>query len=151
MSFYLLITTKENYSIDVSQNFKYLGLPFVRNKTTNEMRPGDGIIYYIKGIKKIAAVTVITGKPFIDYTPIWNPNICGEIYPSRIETKPEIVYESLDDMVDFKPLASEISIIKDSGKWGVYLQSCIRKISEQDYAVLKENLQKNKRMDNKDD
>lgn len=143
MNYFLIITNRWDYEIDVQNEFNCAGFPDRQRQSVNKMEKGDKIIYYVSGVKKFCAAVEIIGKPYYSKEQIWKDFY--EVYPCRVPTKP-IVYSRAEisetgkrcsvDGVYIKNIWNNLSFIKNKKKWGSQVMGSFRKITENDYNVI---------------
>jgi predicted RNA-binding protein len=108
-----------------------------------EMKPGDKIIFYLTGIKKLGSIVTVTSEMFEDHTPIWSSaKKPGEDYPYRVKIEPDLIVDE-DQFVDAQPLAMQMQYTKKwpPENWTLAFQGNIHRISEGDYRLIREELE----------
>jgi predicted RNA-binding protein len=144
-NYYLLNTPPEDFKIDIKNKFSIAGFPERYKNSVKKFKPGDRIVYYIKGEYVFGAITEITGKYYYDETQIWSDWF--NLFPVRIETKPVYFCEKFENMIFVKNIWDNLNFIKSKKKWGAYFQGSFRNLTKEDYKVienaLKENLESN--------
>lgn len=139
-NYWLLTTDKPNFDIDRGVlNFSVQGLRERNKKTVQRFRPGDRVVYYLKGICKLGAIATITSGYYRDQTKLWNES--DEMWPSRTRSEPYMVLED-DELIDVKKLIPNLSIVFDEKNWGLAFQGSIRQLPEDDYILIESEFRK---------
>lgn len=100
------------------------------------MSPGDPVILYVKGEKRVAAWGLVAGPPYEDHHPLWPDGA----YPYRIP----VTFLGVPQVsVPMKPLAPELRFIGPVAgpSWGTYLQTSQRPIPWEDFALLRDAIE----------
>ena len=63
-NFWMVVQTPENHEISKGLGFTVHGMTLKQRKRAQRMEPQDGVLFYVKGIKKWTAVASITSKYF---------------------------------------------------------------------------------------
>jgi len=124
--YWILITTEQNYKICVKEGL--WGVEHAK-RMIKEMKPGDLVVFYIKGKKIFAGPFIVTTEAYYeDRVKIWP----DKTYSWRIGIKlyKRYVEKNAEEVVE------ELEFIEDPKKWGAYLQGEIRRISKQDFKKL---------------
>lgn len=154
--YYLIITTIDDYEIDIENGFKFLGFPYRNKSSVNNFEVGNHIIMYLSKISSFAAELEVCGEAFYDDSQVWNDYL--ETYPCRIpckviryaplpkhddyDFKPKHFPKIKEQMVFIKDIWDNLDLISNKGKWGSQLMGSFRKISEHDFMVISEALTK---------
>lgn len=148
MNYYMIITNKKDYIIDLKNNFDVAGFPDRQKSQVQKMKPGDKIVYYIIHDSKFCAITEVIGEYFYSTKQIWDDDF--DVYPCRIATKPLIFkkaaavgngYRCIAEGVYIKNIWDNLSFITNKGKWGSQVMGSFRRITEEDYNVIKKALE----------
>ena len=140
-NYWLITTSPENFKVDKEiSGFTVQGLKQRHKKTVMKFQPGDKVVYYINRISKLGAIATITsGYYHDDKTKIWTDE--DEIWPSRAESKPEIVLGD-EELLDIKRLIKDLSFVKDKEHWSLFVRGSIRQIPEEDYLLIESEMRK---------
>jgi len=99
-------------------------------KRLYEAKPGDKLVMYLKGEKKIMGVFEVESEPFYDETRIF----LGDVFPHRVKVKPVLLS---DKGVEITKLLDKLEIFRGKKKWvGVIQGKAMVPIGENDYAVI---------------
>jgi len=104
-------------------------------KRLYEAKPGDKLVMYLKGEKKIMGVFEVVSNPFYDESKVF----LGDVFPHRVRVKPVLLSER---GVEIKRLLDKLEIFRGKKKWvGVIQGKAMVPISENDYAIVVKALQ----------
>lgn len=153
-NYYLIITTINDYEIDIDNKFKFLGFPYRNKSSVTNFKVGDHIIMYLSKVSSFAAELEVIGEAFYDDSQVWSD--CLETYPCRIpckivrfsplpnhdgyDFKPKHFPQIKEQMVFIKDIWDDLDMISNKGKWGSQLMGSYRKISEHDFKVISDAL-----------
>lgn len=137
-NYYLIITSKESYQIDIKNKFSIIGFPERNRNSVKKFKPGDKIIFYITKVSKFGTVAEVTSDFFYSETPIWNENF--DEWPYRVKAKPLVTVNKDEQMLYIKDIWDELEFIKNKEKWGSQVMGSFRKLSENDFNVLYKKL-----------
>ena len=148
--YYLIITTINDYEIDIDNRFKFLGFPNRNKSSVNNFKVGDHIIMYLSKVSSFAAELEVCGEAFYEDSQVWNDD--WETYPCRIPCKivrfaplpnhddyvfkPKHFPKIKEQMVFIKDNWDNLDMISNKEKWGSQLMGSYRKISEHDFKVI---------------
>jgi len=124
--YWILITSEQNYEICVREGL--WGVEYAK-RMIREMKPGDLVVFYIKGKKIFAGPFIVTTEVYYeDRVKIWP----DKKYPWRIGIKPyrRYVEKNAEDVV------KELKFIEDPKNWGAYLRGEMRQINKQVFEKL---------------
>ena len=143
--FWIITTSADN--IDLTIKHKMIGLPTKREEHIHKLVEDDIVVFYIG--KKRAGITGykatvcdfgpiarIRGEAFYDKNPIWYSKN-GEIFPWRRE-----ISIILNKRIKTHSIINRISFALNKPKWGLYFIQGLRGISEEDYNILREALER---------
>lgn len=136
--FYMIITTYEDFKIDIKNRFKFIGFPERNGKRLKTFMPGDKVVFYISKKQCFGGIAEITGESFECHTQIWNDEY--DLYPCRIPAKVNLISKSENQMVHLKDIWDNLNFIKQKHKWGVYVQGSLKVLSENDYLTIENAL-----------
>ena len=137
-NYYLIITTKEDYMLDIKNEFKCAGFPDRNEASVKKMMPGDKIIYYVMKQSRFCAAVEVTGTYFYSRIQIWSDFL--DLWTNRIPTKPIIYRKSYYEGVYIKDIWDNLDMITNKGKWGSQVMGSFKKLSEHDFNVILEAL-----------
>ncbi len=112
---YLCSVREESLKSIIKNN--YYSLESHWQKKIERLRLGDYLVYYVTGDKKVVALVEVVSPVFI----------CPGEAKVKIKLK-----EFLEEGINFKNFVEKFDFIKDSKRWGTYLQVPLRKLSEKD-------------------
>jgi len=127
--YWLCVLTPENYEI-VKEKLVWGVSDRHKNKIL-QVKPGDLLVMYIIGEKKIKGIFEATSEPFTEKKEIF----MGGIYPNRV--KLEKVKES-EKGIDIKKLLPKLETFKrKDSKWvGTIIGKAMIKLSKNDYKLI---------------
>jgi len=142
MSYWLCITTEENWNVIKQKNV--WGVPERHKNTIARVKPGDKLLIYLKQERdkdrivepRIVAVYEAVSEVFKDSSKIFKtpPGMSNEVFPLRIKLKPVRIFEK---PVDFKSLIPKLKFITNKQKWtGHLMGKAMREIPEDDYELI---------------
>lgn len=141
-NYYLIITTRADYKLDVKNQFKFIGFPTRNKSSVMNFEKGDKVIFYVTKISSFAAAVEITGDYFYDTTQVWSDDY--DVWPHRVHTIPECYIEEESSMIYIKDIWDNLDFIKNKNKWGSQVQGSFRRINEHDYNVIKNAIKEKK-------
>ena len=112
---YLCSVREESLKLIIKNS--YYSLESHWQKKIEKLKVGDYLVYYVTGDKKVMAFVEVVSPVFIQ---------SGE---AKVKIK---LKEALENGINFKDFVKKLDFIKDSEKWGTYLQVPLRKLSEKD-------------------
>ena len=139
-NYYMIITDMADYIKDVKNQFQCAGFGHKNKKSIAKMQPGDMIVYYVTKQSKFCAVVEVTGKSYIDRTPIWSDPV--DLWEYRVPTKPIIFNKSYYDGVYIKDIWDNLDLITNKGKWGSQVMGSFRILTENDYKTILKAIKK---------
>jgi len=100
----------------------------------NQIKPGDLLIFYIKGVHKLGAVAMVTTPVYRSAEATWT----DRQYPYRIDFT---VLINPAAPIDFKPLIPQVSFLpRKDEKWGTALQTSSLALPEADAHLLMDTI-----------
>jgi hypothetical protein len=140
---WVLTGSLDNFRATRDHDFRIAGMKErQRRKATEEMAPGDLIVYYVTVVKAFGAIARITGEMYEDRTRIWPGKPSQpDPYPWRFETEPVLVL----DEADFVPADELVGSLEHVAKWPaehwtLAFQGQLRTISDADRTVIEERM-----------
>lgn len=142
MTFWLCITTEENWEVIKSKNI--WGVPERHKNTIAKVKKGDRLLLYLKQERKedkveeprIVAEYEAISEVFRDSSKLFRPpkGMGNETFPLRIKIRPVEIFKI---PVEFKPLIPKLEFIKNKKKWtGHLMGKAMREIGERDYKLI---------------
>jgi HKD family nuclease/predicted RNA-binding protein len=127
---WLLVTSEENYFTCLGRrrwgDEKY--------ERISQIKPGDLLIFYIKGVHKLGAVVMATTPVYRSAEATW----ADRQYPYRIDFD---IWINPVAPIDFKPLVPRVSFLRRKDeKWGTALQTSSLALPEPDAHLLMETI-----------
>lgn len=140
-NYYIAVTNDDNWPTVRGKHI--WGLPEGRENLINRLAKGDYLFIYLMSSRRgdvllpprITGLFQVASKPYRDSKRIFK----GRLYPNRVKLKPILIPKK---PVEFKPLVPKLTFIKNKQFWAAHLRSGLTKISEQDFKLLKEALEK---------
>lgn len=137
-NYYMIITTREDYTKDVENAFACAGFPKRNRRSVKKMEIDDRIIYYVSKVSKFCAAVKVIGEPYVEFKQIWNDPI--DLWPYRIKTEPIVFKKTYPNGVYIKDIWDNLDFISNKNKWGSQVMGSFRHISEHDYHIIEEAL-----------
>lgn len=131
---WLIVERYENWRADKANNFSFFGVPKRKVKLAQEIKKGDTLITYVSlGFSSFADLREVTSDSLID---IHEKHQYDDIFQSGIATRAIEVLDE-DNWVPIKEgLLDSLSITKGKKNWGNTMYNPIKKLSEDDAALL---------------
>ena len=96
----------------------------------NQIRPGDLLIFYIKGVHKLGAAAIATTPVYRSSDATWT----DREYPYRFDF---VILVNPAAPLDFKPLIPQVSFLpRKDEKWGTALQTSSLELPDSDAQLL---------------
>lgn len=135
------IVTISQDNLQETLKHNQIGLPERRRDLLKRVRPGDTVVFYIgrkregysgprSSISQFGPVVKVTSEEFFSDVPIWRSR-SGKLFPSRLSIS--LLSEGRVNAADVIP---HLSFVRNKDRWGLYLLTGIRAISEEDYKTL---------------
>ena len=144
MSTWILTGSVENFRINVERGFDPIGLKERRRLMAETFEPGDGVIFYVTGLKAFGGIARVTSTMFEDREPIWpqGKKKHPEPYPWRVHGEPLLVLEEAH-FVEAESLLGEMEHMAKwpQAHWHLAFQGQLRTIGEGDAELLHERMQ----------
>jgi len=125
--YWLCTVSEENWRV-IKQRLIW-GVSEKFRKRIENISAGDIIVFYVAPAS-IGGVFEVTSQVFKDDTRIFASN---EVYPYRVKLKPLLVPAK---RVNFKPLITKLSFIRNKNRWAAYIRLPLREISKEDYEII---------------
>ena len=135
--YWLCVTTKDNW--EIIRKKKLWGVSKGNREVLNRAKPGDFMIFYIKG-KIIGGTFEVISDPFYDEKKVFDTrgHVENETFPFRVHLKPLILPHN---HVKIEKIVDHVRFISNKEKWTAHFRRAMRKIPKEDYerilAVLK--------------
>ncbi|HEY8491669.1 MAG TPA: EVE domain-containing protein [Dehalococcoidia bacterium] len=142
-NYYIVVGGIDIYRKTRELGFTMHGFKSTRRKLAGGMKPGDKLIFYITGAKKLGSVVTVTSEMFEDHTPVWSSaKKPQEDYPYRVKIQPDLILDE-DQFVDAQPLAMQMQYTKKwpAENWTLAFQGNIHRIPEEDYRLIRRELE----------
>ncbi|MFW9804418.1 MAG: EVE domain-containing protein [Candidatus Thorarchaeota archaeon] len=135
-----------NWDLEVANNKFLLGMTERWKGVADRINNGDFVAYYLTRrpnpkdprATMISGIFQVTTDSYYDKTPIWQ----DDIYPYRADLEPLVIVEDVERMVPLKSMVQNISTIVNKRKWGGYLRRPMLEITEDDFEVIRTELEK---------
>lgn len=141
---WLVATSEDNFQIALEKGL--IGVSDRWHKPLEEMREGDGIIFYIgkkkvgrggprSSVSEFAGLAEVVGPVFFSEERIWHSK-GAKLFPHRRKIK----FSSSVARVKASEVCHSLEFIKNPDYWMLYFLTSIRKISDADYETIKSAL-----------
>jgi len=141
---WLVTISEDNFQVALKKGL--IGVSPRWRKPLDEMKKGDGIIFYIgkkkvgKGgphssISQFAGLAEVTGPAFVSKEPVWHSK-GDELFPYRRKIK----FSASVDKAEASKVCRSLEFIRNPDYWMLYFLTAIRKISNADYETIKRAL-----------
>lgn len=138
-NYYMIVTNEIDYEWDLDNQFVCAGFPERNKKSLKQMTIGDKIIYYVTKQSKFMAAVEVVGEYFYSEKQIWDDPY--DLWPHRIPTKPIAYIENFEEGVFIKDIWDDLEFIKNKVKWGSQVQGSFRRLSEQDFKKIYDEIE----------
>jgi hypothetical protein len=139
VSSWLVTGSPENFGRTRDRGFSLQGFKArQRKKVLEQMRPGDGLVYYLSGVQAFGGTVTIESEGFEDHEPIWRSKP-GEDYPFRVKISADVVLDE-EEWVPSEAVAPGLAYVQKwpAEHWKLAFQGNLRQIPDEDFAVLRE-------------
>jgi predicted RNA-binding protein len=140
MTYWINVGSEENFRLAESRGWDVFGFKSTRRKQVASMRPGDHIVFYLKGLMKFGGIAEVTSEYFEDHTRIFaSPNKPAEDYPFRVRVKPVIVLTP-EQYVDVREVGPTLEFTHKWAPehWRLAFQGALHEIPEADFNRLRD-------------
>jgi predicted RNA-binding protein len=139
LSAWLVTGSPENFGRTRDLGFSVQGFKSrQRKKVLEQMRPGDGLVYYLSGVQAFGGTVTIESEGYEDHEVIWQSKP-GEDYPYRVKISPDVVLEE-EQWVPSEVVAPGLAYVQKwpAEHWKLAFQGNLRQIPDEDYAALRQ-------------
>ena len=143
-NFWMVVQTPENHEISKGLGFTVHGMTLKQRKRAQRMEPQDGVLFYVKGIKKWTAVASITSKYFENRSVIWESTTYhNELYPFRVNMNPSIVMET-NLYIDALTLAPRLDYLKrwPPEIWPLAFNDTLHLLPQKDFRLIESEMKR---------
>jgi predicted RNA-binding protein len=137
-NYYMIITSPEDFEIDLKNNLSIIGLPDRNKRAAKNFAVGDKIVFYISKMSLFGGIAEVTGEYYYHKKKIWTDHY--DLWPHRVSSKPLYLINDFNKMIFIKEIWDDLDFIKTKGSWGVYVQGSFRKLSKHEFKVILQNL-----------
>lgn len=136
-NYWMVVQTPENFEVSKEMGFTVHGLKARFRRRAQRMEPDDRVLFYVEGIRKWTAITVITSKYFEDHEPIWKTNGRGDELPYRVKMTPSIVLEE-KDYIDALELGPRLEYVKRWAPedWPLAFMDSLHLLPQRDFRLI---------------
>ena len=133
--YWLCILTPENYEI-VRRELVW-GVKDRHRRVLDQVKPGDILVMYVIGEKKIKGVYEVASEPYRDESELFK----GGLFPNRVRIKRVIDSE---EGIDIKELVPKLDIFKRKDRFwaGVLRGKAMIELTEESYKTILNALKK---------
>ncbi|MBK8189249.1 MAG: EVE domain-containing protein [Vampirovibrionales bacterium] len=150
--YWLTVGSRENFEISRARGFNLLGIKSTHRKKAAQIRPGDGVLYYLTGLMVLAGGVSVQSEMFEDETQVWTcssvKNGKPEVYPYRFHIKPTLIAPSESGFLPVREIREQLAYLRKwpEKNWTLGFQGNLHLWPESDfrlaYAALTERLQR---------
>ena len=136
--YWLCITNEENWRV-VKEKLIW-GVSDRYERRISGVSKGDILVFYVKP-KRIGGIFKAASGPYKDKSRIFSSEGFRpeEVFPNRVRLEPLLVP---DEPIPFEPLVPKLSFIKNKTKWTGHLRGAMRSIPEEDYEIIRAEVEK---------
>lgn len=137
MNYWVACITEDNLKVAFKAGL--MGFNERIGRQLRRFEPGDMVTFYVprvafysnKKIRKFVGLAKVKGRPYVSNKPIW----ANGVFPLRINI--DVVSER---SCDVESLIRKLSFIPNKENWGSAFLSGIRKISEEDFNLVRKTM-----------
>lgn len=135
----LFVTNKDNFRIFTSQGL--LGFKKSRKSEAGKTKPGDKLICYVGGEKKIGGILKIESEMFEDKKKIFAEKTPGEIYPWRFKVS-TVVSLPEEKQLPIEYFFDKLEMFERYSSKYLALQGQVHPLSAHDFNLLEDEILK---------
>ncbi|MDZ7727147.1 MAG: EVE domain-containing protein [Dehalococcoidia bacterium] len=142
--YWIVVGGKEIFDKTKELGFTKHGIKSTRRKMAQRIQPGDYMAFYISGYKQFAGMVRVTSEAVTEDTRIWQSSKKPEeLYPHRVGIEPVIILDEAD-WLDAEPYHDRFEWTQrwPRERWTLAYQGNLHEITEQDFEVLKADMEK---------
>ena len=132
--YYILVTSKDDFSIDIQNELNVIGLPHSKRATAQKLQIGDRLVFYISKLGAFGGIAEVTSDYYYSKEKIWSDEY--DLWPHRVRSKSIFHFKNITKVISIKSIWDNITFIKNKHKWGCYFQGSLRSITKEDYQVI---------------
>lgn len=135
MAYWISVGSEENMRIAEARGFDIFGFKSTRRAEVSRMKPGDKLVFYLKGLMKFGGIAEVSSEYFEDHTRIFSsPRKPSEDYPFRVTAKPLIILLP-EQYVDVREIGPTLEFTRKwpPEHWRLAFQGALHEIPERDY------------------
>jgi len=123
------VTTKDNW--EIIKKKKLWGVSKSNREILNRAKPGDFLVFYIKG-KIVGGAFEIMSDPVYDERKVFSTkgHTENETFPHRVHLKPLTIPSN---PVKIEKVIKHVSFISSKEKWTAHFRRAMRNIPKEDY------------------
>jgi predicted RNA-binding protein len=142
MAYWIVVGSPENYELARERGFEMFGFKSTRRRESASMQPGDKLIFYLTGVMKFGGIANVESEVYEDHSPVFkSEKKAGEDYPFRAKTSPDMLLDR-DQWLDVKEYATRLDLTRRRGEhWRLAFQGNLHKISDEDYATIRKDVE----------
>ena len=131
--YWLCILTPDNY--EVVRDKLVWGVTDRHVNAISQVKPGDKLVMYVIGEKRIKGIYEVISEPYRDETEIFK----GGVFPNRVKLKP---VKLNDEGIDIRNLVPKLRIFKRKDRFwaGVLRGKAMVELSEEDFWTIEATL-----------
>jgi predicted RNA-binding protein len=140
MAYWIVVGSEENMRIAEARGFDIFGFKSTRSNQAFLVKPGDRLVFYLKGLMVFGGIAEVTSDTFEDHTPIFvSRKKPAEDYPFRVHVKPVIILPP-ERYVDVREVAPALEFTKKwpPEHWRLAFQGNLHEIPASDYRAIAE-------------
>lgn len=139
MQAWIVVGSPDNFELMRERGFDVCGFKASRRRQSEEMRPGDRLVYYLTGVVQFGGIVEVTSEMFEDTSDfgLRSKSKPGEEYPFRIRTKPFLIPPP-GQYVEVREVTDLLDKTRALGpqKLGIAFRGNLHRISDADYGQI---------------
>ncbi len=139
MQAWIVVGSPDNFELLRERGFDFCAFKASRRKQSEEMAPGDRLVFYLTGDVQFGGIVEVTSKMYEDTSDLGlrSESKEGEEFPFRVRTKPVVIPEP-GDYIDVREITDLLEKTRNFGpkKLGMAFRGNLHKISRADYETI---------------
>ena len=142
-SYWMLVTTKDNYNITREMGFKVQGVKSKHRKRAQRMLPGDRVLYFIQSSKCFPGTATSDSGAREEHDEIWVSHNGKEDFPYRVDIHPNLVLEDREHLDGYQ-LGPGLHYVKRWAPedWDLAFQDHLHLLSQRDFGLIEDEMRR---------
>jgi predicted RNA-binding protein len=135
MAYWISVGSEDNFRIAEARGWDVFGFKSTRRSQVARMKPGDRIVFYLKGLMAFSGIAEVMSEYFEDHERVFtSPKKPAEDYPFRVRVKPVIVLTP-EQYIDVREVGPTLEFTRKwpPEHWRLAFQGALHEIPEGDF------------------